>query len=67
VANQLLKKVGDWTKVEGRPGGVVTKEMAPEALKKWGIDEKGLEEMHRRMLYTIIEKFEEGQFDSGGS
>jgi len=34
--------------------------MATEALTVWGIDEKGLEEMHRKILLTVIEKFAGG-------
>lgn len=55
VANRLLKRVRDYAQVKGR--GVITKEIAQEALDLLEIDEMGLEQADRNILKTIIEKF----------
>jgi Holliday junction DNA helicase RuvB len=55
VANRLLRRVRDFAEVWG--DGVITAEVAREALSRMEIDEKGFEEMDRRILLTIIEKF----------
>ena len=58
IANRLLKRVRDFAQVEGK--GVVTKDIAKEALKFLEIDEIGLEPGDRRILEAIIKKFEGG-------
>lgn len=58
VANRLLRRVRDFAQVKG--DGTVDIEMAKEALEKLEIDEKGFDEMDRRLLLTIIKKFEGG-------
>lgn len=58
VANRLLKRVRDWAQVEA--DGVVTDGVVEEACSYLGIDERGLEEADRRILKTIIQKFEGG-------
>lgn len=58
VANRLLKRVRDYAQVEGE--GRITKELAQYALKMLGVDEKGLDEMDKRIVATIIEKFNGG-------
>lgn len=58
VANRLLKRVRDWAQVEGE--GIINKEAVDKACRYLGIDEKGLEQADRRVLETIIEKFEGG-------
>lgn len=58
VANRLLRRVRDFAEVWGN--GTVTEEVAREALSRMEIDEKGFEEMDRRILLTIIEKFSGG-------
>jgi Holliday junction DNA helicase RuvB len=58
VANRLLRRVRDFAEVWGN--GVITEEVAREALSRMEIDEKGFEEMDRRILLTIIEKFSGG-------
>ncbi len=55
VANRLLKRVRDYAEVIA--GGVITKEVAIEALGKLEVDEIGLDEIDRKVLRTIIEKF----------
>ena len=58
VANRLLKRVRDWAQVEAN--GVVTKKIAEKALDFLEIDRAGLEEGDRKILRTIIEKFDGG-------
>jgi len=55
VANRLLKRVRDYAQV--RADGVITKGVAEEALAMLEVDELGLDEIDRRVLLTIIEKF----------
>jgi Holliday junction DNA helicase RuvB len=58
VANRLLRRVRDFAQV--RAEGVITADVAEEALKILDVDEYGLDEMDARVLRTLIEKFEGG-------
>lgn len=58
VANRLLKRVRDFAEVRG--GGIITADIANEALKMLEIDEIGLEKLDRRILRVIIDKFNGG-------
>ncbi|KPJ51047.1 ATP-dependent DNA helicase RuvB [candidate division TA06 bacterium DG_26] len=58
VANRLLKRVRDYAQVEGE--GKVTKDLAQYALKMLDVDERGLDDMDKRIVTTIIEKFSGG-------
>ncbi|NLX09724.1 MAG: Holliday junction branch migration DNA helicase RuvB [Chloroflexi bacterium] len=58
VALRLLKRVRDYAQV--RAGGVITPEVAAEALDLLEIDPLGLDDIDRRVLLSIIEKFEGG-------
>jgi holliday junction DNA helicase RuvB len=58
VANRLLKRVRDYADV--RAAGVVTADVAQAALSMLEIDELGLDEIDRRVLATIVEKFDGG-------
>lgn len=58
IANRLLKRVRDVAQVLG--DGVITKEIADQALQRLDIDALGLDRIDRRILYTIIEKFDGG-------
>jgi len=55
VANRLLKRVRDYAQV--RADGVITADVARDALAKLEVDELGLDEVDRRVLFAIIEKF----------
>lgn len=63
VANRLLRRVRDFAavKVDGR----ITKSTAEEALRMLEIDEHGLDQVDRRLLETIIEKFNGGPVGIG--
>lgn len=58
VANRLLKRVRDYAQVMAK--GVITKEVAVKALAKLDVDNIGLDEIDRKVLRTIIEKFDGG-------
>lgn len=58
VANRLLKRVRDYAQVKAQ--GVITEDVAQEALRRLEIDSLGLDEVDHKVLRTIIEKFEGG-------
>jgi len=58
VANRLLRRVRDFAQV--RANGVITREVAQEALAMLEVDALGLDDIDRRVLLTIVEKFEGG-------
>jgi Holliday junction DNA helicase RuvB len=58
VANRLLKRVRDYAQVVA--DGVITQQVAKEALEKLGVDLMGLDEIDHKVLHTIIEKFNGG-------
>lgn len=58
VANRLLRRVRDFAQV--RAQGVITEDVAREALELLDVDHFGLDEMDARLLRAIIEKFDGG-------
>ena len=58
IANRLLRRVRDFAQVNGT--GVIDEEIAKVALKALGVDESGLDAMDKKILLTIIEKFDGG-------
>jgi Holliday junction DNA helicase RuvB len=58
IANRLLRRVRDFAEVEG--DGVVTGEVAEGAMDVLQVDPNGFDAMDRRLLQTIIEKFDGG-------
>lgn len=58
VALRLLKRVRDFAQV--RAGGAITPEVAAQALNLLDVDPLGLDEIDRRVLRTIIEKYNGG-------
>ena len=58
VANRLLKRVRDFAEV--RADGVITGQVAKQALEQFEVDELGLDRIDRDLLLTIIEKFDGG-------
>ncbi|OEU66949.1 MAG: Holliday junction DNA helicase RuvB [Desulfobacterales bacterium PC51MH44] len=58
IVNRLLKRVRDYTQV--RADGIITKETVEAALSLEGVDEKGLTNLDRRYLNTIIEFYKGG-------
>jgi len=55
IANRLLKRVRDYAQV--RADGIITREVADEALKLLEIDDIGLDSIDAKMLLTIVHKF----------
>lgn len=55
VANRLLRRVRDYAEV--RMNGEIDLDAAREGLNMLGVDELGLDEVDRKMLHTMIEKF----------
>ncbi len=58
IANRLLKRVRDFAQVKG--DGSIRREICNEALESLLIDEHGLDEIDRRLLEIIIDKFNGG-------
>ncbi|GIM47212.1 Holliday junction ATP-dependent DNA helicase RuvB [Collibacillus ludicampi] len=58
IANRLLKRVRDFAQVKG--DGVISREVADQALQLIQVDPLGLDQVDHRLLLTIIEKFQGG-------
>lgn len=58
IANRLLKRVRDFAEVKGE--GYIDREITDWSLKKMEIDELGLDSIDRRLLLTMIDKFNGG-------
>ncbi len=58
IANRLLKRARDFAEV--RSNGIITAEVAHEALMMLEVDPLGLDELDRKVLRSIIEKFSGG-------
>ena len=58
LANRLLKRVRDFAQVKYE--GVITKEVASQALDMLEVDKKGLDYVDRNILTVMIEKFAGG-------
>ena len=58
IANRLLRRVRDYAQVKGE--GIVTEKMANQALAMLEVDGKGLDSMDRKILESILYKFNGG-------
>lgn len=58
IANRLLRRVRDYAEV--RADGTITRRVADEGLRMLDVDEKGFDRMDRKILSTIIEKYDGG-------
>jgi Holliday junction DNA helicase RuvB len=58
IANRLLRRVRDFSEVGGH--AVISRAVADDALTMLNVDPLGLDEMDRRILLTLIEKFQGG-------
>ena len=58
IANRLLRRVRDFAEVRGN--GQITKSIADLALNLLDVDEHGFDHQDRRLLLTMIEKFDGG-------
>jgi Holliday junction DNA helicase RuvB len=58
IANRILKRIRDFAQVKG--DGFIDMKIAREALDALDVDTMGLDEIDRKLLLTIIEKFNGG-------
>lgn len=58
IANRFLKRVRDFAEV--KYNGVITKEVADEALLAMEVDSKGLDNIDHKMILTMINNFSGG-------
>ncbi len=58
IANRLLRRVRDYAQIRG--DGTITIEIARYALDMLNVDHRGLDDMDKRILLTLIEKFDGG-------
>ncbi len=63
IANRLLRRVRDYAEVDY--DGRVTEEVSKDALNRMEVDVFGLDEVDRKLLLTIIEKFDGGPVGLG--
>ena len=63
IVNRLLRRVRDYAEVDY--DGRITHDVANDALNRMEVDTYGLDEMDRKLLTTIIEKFEGGPVGVG--
>ena len=58
IANRLLRRVRDYAQVKA--AGTVDQTTASQALDMLSVDEQGFDHQDRRLLITMIEKFDGG-------
>jgi Holliday junction DNA helicase RuvB len=63
IANRLLRRVRDFAQV--RADGAITVEVAEDALRLLEVDAHGFDEVDRKLLLTIIDKFGGGPVGVG--
>jgi Holliday junction DNA helicase RuvB len=63
ITNRLLRRTRDFAQVKGT--GIITKDIARMALDALDVDKFGLDEMDKRIILTIIEKYNGGPVGLG--
>lgn len=58
IANRLLRRVRDFAEVKAK--GEVTEDIANQALNMLNVDEQGFDQLDRRLLLALVEKFNGG-------
>jgi len=58
IANRLLRRVRDYAQIKSN--GVIEKQVADKALDMLSVDQNGFDQMDRRVLLAVIEKFDGG-------
>jgi Holliday junction DNA helicase, RuvB subunit len=58
IANRLLKRVRDYAEVKA--DGTIDGKIARDALDAFEVDQKGFDQMDRKLLLTLIDKFNGG-------
>ncbi|MCF2625743.1 Holliday junction branch migration DNA helicase RuvB [Fusobacterium perfoetens] len=55
IANRFLKRVRDYSEIKGN--GIITKRIAGEALRLLGVDNEGLDELDRNIIFSIMKNY----------
>ncbi|HEV3420358.1 MAG TPA: Holliday junction branch migration DNA helicase RuvB [Candidatus Acidoferrum sp.] len=63
VANRLLRRARDFAEV--RAAGRITREVAQESLRMLGVDEQGLDEVDRKLMIALLDKYAGGPVGVG--
>ena len=58
IANRILRRARDFAQVKSK--GKITKDVASMALDKMGIDKSGLDDIDRRILNSLVDKYNGG-------
>jgi Holliday junction DNA helicase RuvB len=58
IANRLLRRVRDYAEVKGK--GIITLNIANQALEMLNVDQNGFDMMDRKLLLAVIERFAGG-------
>jgi Holliday junction DNA helicase RuvB len=58
IANRILRRARDFAQIKS--DGVITLDVAKSSLNRLGIDAQGLDDMDRRILTALVEKFNGG-------
>ncbi len=58
IANRLLRRVRDFAQIEGK--NIIDMEITKEALLRLDVDEEGLDDMDKRIILSVIDKFNGG-------
>jgi len=63
IANRILRRTRDFAEVKA--DGIITEKVAKLSLEGMGIDETGLDDMDRRILEALVDKFDGGPVGVG--
>ena len=58
IANRILRRARDFAQIKSN--GIINIDVAKNSLRRLGIDENGLDDMDRRILTALVEKFDGG-------
>ena len=58
IANRLLRRVRDYAQVKGQ--GLITEDIANQALKMLDVDPQGFDVMDRKLLEAVVHRFDGG-------
>ena len=58
IANRILRRARDFAQIKSN--GIINIDVAKSSLRRLGIDENGLDDMDRRILTALVEKFDGG-------
>jgi Holliday junction DNA helicase RuvB len=58
IANRLLRRVRDFAQIDGQD--IISRDLATKALLRLDVDELGLDDMDKRIILSVIDKFSGG-------